>query len=79
MNTKAALVTRGLTEITRFGVAMGARYETFRGLSGMGDLMVTAMSPLSRNFSLGLKLGKGLSFEEATADSVIWGAIDFEN
>jgi len=58
-NTQAALVTRGLAEITRLGAAMGARRETFMGLSGLGDLVVTCTSVHSRNRRVGRKLGKG--------------------
>ena len=58
-NTKAALVTRGLAEITRLGVAMGARERTFSGLSGIGDLMLTCMGKLSRNRAVGERLGRG--------------------
>ena len=58
-NAKAALITRGLAEITRLGVALGAHPQTFSGLAGVGDLMVTCMSPQSRNRSLGERLGRG--------------------
>ena len=58
-NTKAALITRGLSEITKLGVAMGATYNTFYGLSGIGDLYVTCSSKFSRNRSVGERLGKG--------------------
>ena len=58
-NTRAALITRGLAEITRLGVAMGGRAETFAGLTGMGDLIATCTSPLSRNRHVGVELGKG--------------------
>jgi len=58
-NTKAALVTRGLAEMTRLGVALGGRPETFGGLSGIGDLMVTCFSPHSRNHHVGERLGRG--------------------
>jgi len=58
-NTKAALLTRGLSEITRLGLLMGADYKTFSGLSGMGDLVTTCFSPNSRNRWLGEQLGKG--------------------
>jgi glycerol-3-phosphate dehydrogenase (NAD(P)+) len=63
-NTKAALVTRGLAEMTRIGTAMGARPETFSGLSGMGDLIVTCGSRLSRNRAVGERLGKGESIND---------------
>lgn len=59
-NTLAALMTRGLTEITRLGVAMGARWETFTGLAGVGDLIVTCTSVHSRNHRAGLLIGKGM-------------------
>ena len=60
-NTKAALLTRGLTEMARFGVALGARRDTFYGLTGVGDLMATAASRLSRNWRVGEGLAKGES------------------
>jgi len=63
-NSKAAFVTRGLAEITRLGVAMGARAETFSGLSGMGDLVATCYSGLSRNRYVGQELAKGRSAAE---------------
>jgi len=66
-NSKAALMTRGLAEITRLGVALGAKPETFFGLSGIGDLMVTCMSRHSRNRGVGERLGKGESLEEIMA------------
>jgi len=70
-NTKAALMTRGLHEITRLGVALGASPETFAGLAGMGDLFVTCMSRHSRNRLLGEKIGKGLTLEAALAQMVM--------
>ncbi len=63
-NTQAALMTRGLHEITRLGVALGADAETFRGLAGMGDLVLTCTGGLSRNRALGQRLGRGESLEE---------------
>ena len=59
MNAKAALMTRALSEMTRIGVSMGAKAETFYGLSGVGDLMATAYSPLSRNWQSGFAMGQG--------------------
>lgn len=64
-NTKAALMTRGLSEITRLGVAMGARQDTFSGLAGLGDLVVTCASMHSRNYRAGLLIGQGVDPEEA--------------
>lgn len=64
-NTKAALITRGITEIARLGVSMGAKVETFAGLSGIGDLIVTCTSIHSRNRQAGYLLGKGYSLDEA--------------
>jgi glycerol-3-phosphate dehydrogenase (NAD(P)+) len=64
-NPRAALVTRGLAEITRLGLAMGAQPMTFAGLAGLGDLVGTCMSPLSRNRTFGEALGRGQSLEEA--------------
>jgi len=66
-NSKAALVTRALVELVRLGEVLGGRRETFYGLSGMGDLMVTCFSRLSRNRGLGERLGRGESLEEITA------------
>ncbi|MCF7818394.1 MAG: NAD(P)-dependent glycerol-3-phosphate dehydrogenase, partial [Kiritimatiellales bacterium] len=63
-NSKAALMTRGLAEITRLGVALGAKPETFSGLSGIGDLMVTCMTRHSRNRGVGERLGKGESLAD---------------
>ena len=63
-NTKAALITRGLAEILRLALALGAKTETLMGLSGIGDLILTANSMQSRNFSLGVELGKGKSLKE---------------
>jgi len=64
-NTMATVITRGLAEITRLGLALGADASTFPGLAGMGDLMATCASPLSRNHTLGVHMGKGLTLEEA--------------
>lgn len=64
-NTKAALLTRGMKEITRVGVALGGKEETFYGLTGMGDLIVTCTSMHSRNRRAGLLIGKGMSVENA--------------
>lgn len=64
-NTKAALMTRGLAEISRLGVAMGAKLETFSGLSGVGDLIVTCTSRHSRNNKAGYLMGKGYSMDDA--------------
>ncbi len=63
-NTKAAIMTRGIAEITRLGIEMGARPETFAGLSGMGDLIVTCMSKHSRNRYVGEQLGKGKKLKD---------------
>ena len=66
-NTKATLITRGLAETSRLGLAMGADPTTLAGLAGMGDLVATCASPLSRNRSFGVELGRGRSMAEATA------------
>ena len=66
-NAKAAFVNRGLAEITRLGVAAGAQPQTFGGLAGMGDLIATCYSPLSRNHRLGLEIASGKSLPEALA------------
>jgi glycerol-3-phosphate dehydrogenase (NAD(P)+) len=65
-NAQSALITRGLAEMTRLGVALGASPLTFLGLAGIGDLVATCQSPLSRNRSFGEHLGRGLSLEQAT-------------
>lgn len=67
-NTKAALITRGITEIARLGTAMGGKFETFCGLTGIGDLIVTCASMHSRNRRAGILIGKGYSTEEAMAE-----------
>lgn len=67
-NAKAALVTRGLAEMTRLGVAVGGKEETFRGLSGIGDLIVTCYSVHSRNNRVGRMLGSGMTLKEAIAE-----------
>jgi glycerol-3-phosphate dehydrogenase (NAD(P)+) len=66
-NTKASLITRGLAETVRLGVALGAEPLTFSGLAGLGDLVATCSSPLSRNRTFGESLGRGLSLEEVSA------------
>lgn len=67
-NPRAALITRGLAELTRLGVALGADPMTFAGLAGLGDLVLTATGPLSRNRSLGVELGRGRRLEEIQAE-----------
>ncbi|GJF33717.1 glycerol-3-phosphate dehydrogenase [NAD(P)+] [Kitasatospora sp. NE20-6] len=66
-NTKATLITRGLAETTRLGLALGADAHTFAGLAGMGDLVATCSSPLSRNNTFGMNLGRGMTLEETVA------------
>lgn len=75
-NTKAALLTRGMVEIARFGVALGAQRETFWGLSGIGDLIATAFSPYGRNLRFGRLVGEGMEPREAlrTTEMVVEGA-----
>jgi glycerol-3-phosphate dehydrogenase (NAD(P)+) len=68
-NTNAALVTRGLHEISRLGVALGGKPETFAGLAGMGDLVLTCTGALSRNRSVGVALGKGKKIAEILAET----------
>ncbi|MGH2389340.1 MAG: NAD(P)H-dependent glycerol-3-phosphate dehydrogenase, partial [Chloroflexota bacterium] len=68
LNGKAAIVTRGMAEIVRLGTACGAQAATFAGLSGYGDLFATCVSPLSRNHSVGERLGRGASLAEIRAD-----------
>ncbi len=65
LNARAALITRGLAEMTRFGIALGARPETFMGLSGLGDLVLTATGDLSRNRKIGLALAQGKTLQQA--------------
>ena len=74
-NAKAALVTRGLVEITRLGVAMGAQESTFQGLAGLGDLITTCVSPEGRNRTVGERIGKGMELSTilASMDSVAEG------
>ena len=62
------VMTRGLAELSRLGVAMGGEAQTFAGLAGMGDLVTTCLSPYSRNRSVGEQLGAGRTLEEITAD-----------
>lgn len=68
-NSRAALITRGLSEIIRIGIAMGAKKETFAGLSGIGDLILTATSHQSRNYTVGYKVGKGVPISEILSGS----------
>lgn len=70
-NTRSALITRGLSEITRLGVAMGGRAETFAGLAGMGDLIATCTSTQSRNRHVGYELGKGRTLKEIIDEMVM--------
>jgi glycerol-3-phosphate dehydrogenase (NAD(P)+) len=76
-NARAALITRGLAEMTRLGVALGAHPATFAGLAGMGDLVLTCTGQLSRNRTLGVEIGKGKTLDEALAgrDTVAEGVI----
>ena len=67
-NTKAALITRGIAEIARLGTAMGGKFETFCGLTGIGDLIVTCASMHSRNRRAGILIGQGKSYEEAMSE-----------
>jgi glycerol-3-phosphate dehydrogenase (NAD(P)+) len=66
-NSRAALITRGLAEMTRLGVALGAQPTTFAGLAGMGDLVLTCTGALSRNRAVGIEVGKGKTLEQALA------------
>jgi glycerol-3-phosphate dehydrogenase (NAD(P)+) len=70
-NTRAGLITRGLAEVTRLGVAMGGRPETFAGLAGMGDMIATCTSPQSRNRHVGVELGKGRATEDIIGEMVM--------
>jgi glycerol-3-phosphate dehydrogenase (NAD(P)+) len=66
-NSKASIITRGLAETMRLGTAVGGEASTFSGLAGVGDLIATCMSPLSRNHSFGVRLGQGLAVDEVVA------------
>ncbi|MFA5352602.1 MAG: NAD(P)H-dependent glycerol-3-phosphate dehydrogenase [Thermodesulfovibrionales bacterium] len=68
-NSRAALITRGLSEIRRLGLSMGAHEVTFSGLSGLGDLVLTCTAHLSRNYTVGYKLGQGMSIAEITGQT----------
>jgi len=68
-NTKATIITRGLAETLRLGVALGADPATFLGLAGVGDLIATCMSPLSRNHAFGVNLGRGMTVQEVVAST----------
>jgi glycerol-3-phosphate dehydrogenase (NAD(P)+) len=70
-NTRSALITRGLAEISRLGVAMGGRAETFFGLAGMGDIIATCTSAQSRNRHVGVELGRGRKIDEIIEDMVM--------
>jgi len=70
-NTRSALITRGLAEVTRLGVAMGGRPETFSGLAGMGDMIATCTSPQSRNRHVGVELGKGRNMQDIIDEMVM--------
>jgi len=80
-NAKAALLSRGLAEITRLGIACGAKAETFSGLAGLGDLVTTCISPKGRNRSFGERIGKGQTVEQAkdATASVIEGIATCES
>ena len=67
-NTRSAVITRGLAELTRLGIAMGGKPATFAGLAGMGDLIATCISPLSRNRYVGVQLGKGRTIQDIIAE-----------
>ena len=77
LNSRAALITRGLAEMTRLGVAAGARAETFAGLAGLGDLVLTCTGALSRNRAVGIEVGKGAPLDEVLAgkESVAEGVV----
>lgn len=81
LNSRAALITRGLAEMTRLGVAVGARSETFAGLAGMGDLVLTCTGALSRNRAVGIAVGQGQSLDEVLAgkESVAEGVVTTES
>jgi glycerol-3-phosphate dehydrogenase (NAD(P)+) len=68
LNARAALITRGLAEMTRLGIALGARADTFMGLSGLGDLVLTATGELSRNRKVGMRLAQGQALPQVLAE-----------
>ncbi len=80
-NPRAALITRGLAEMTRLGVALGAHPETFAGLAGLGDLVLTCTGSLSRNRAVGVAIGEGQSLDEALAgkDTVAEGVLNAQS
>lgn len=80
-NPRAALMTRGLAEMSRLGIALGARGETFAGLAGLGDLVLTCTGALSRNRAVGVAIGQGQSLDEALAgkDSVAEGVLNTQS
>jgi glycerol-3-phosphate dehydrogenase (NAD(P)+) len=80
-NPRAALMTRGLAEMTRLGVALGAKADTFAGLAGLGDLVLTCTGALSRNRAVGVAIGEGRTLEEALAgkDSVAEGVLNTQS
>jgi glycerol-3-phosphate dehydrogenase (NAD(P)+) len=77
-NSRAALITRGLAEMTRLGVSLGANQATFAGLAGLGDLVLTCTGALSRNRALGIEVGKGKTLEQALEgkDTVAEGVLN---
>ncbi|MCC6319557.1 MAG: NAD(P)-dependent glycerol-3-phosphate dehydrogenase [Gemmatimonadaceae bacterium] len=81
LNSRAALITRGLAEMTRLGVALGARADTFAGLAGMGDLVLTCTGALSRNRAVGIEVGRGRQLAEVLAgkESVAEGVVTAES
>ena len=81
LNSRAALITRGLAEMTRLGVALGARASTFAGLAGMGDLVLTCTGALSRNRAVGLAVGRGKPLAEVLAEreSIAEGVLNTES
>ncbi len=81
LNSRAALITRGLAEMTRLGVALGARSGTFAGLAGMGDLVLTCTGALSRNRAVGLEVGRGKALRDVLAarESVAEGVLNTES
>jgi glycerol-3-phosphate dehydrogenase (NAD(P)+) len=80
-NPRAALMTRGLAEMTRLGLALGAKRETFAGLAGLGDLVLTCTGALSRNRAVGVAIGQGMTLEQALAgkDSVAEGVLNTQS
>ena len=80
-NSRAALITRGLAEMSRLGTSLGARIETFAGLAGIGDLVLTCTGALSRNRAVGVEIGKGATLEQvlSSRETVAEGVLNTQS